>query len=1087
MKGIPNKKPTDFMVNGEHMASMLSRRCSGGHEHQPLMEGRAALAQHYPRRLCQAMVKGAEKDSIAWRWCSWATEEGKDENGEKDLEEELDDEYEREEASGMPEVSSLHKDEEEQDGEEPRPEDRGVSREDKRLIQRLHNNLGHPRREEFCRALRMARARSEVVNYVKKEFHCPQCEGAQRPSAARPACLPRTFEASHTVGVDVVYFPGPNPRENLPVLNITDWGTGYQSLEPLDNMQSEHVWMKFFRSWVRTFGLPQLLVMDQGREFVGPFARRATEHGCLVKVIGARAPWQQGRTERHGGLAKEVFVKLLEEVGPVSPEEWRTCIYAVEAAKNRLYNRSGFSPAQRQIGANIRLPGTLASDDNLDPALMVHSAGEEVRRMLQIRQAAMEAFLKHTAKAALQRAEHGRSRVMKEFKLGELVYVYRVPLRRRGERENNKPKWVGPGSIIMIEGANVWISMRGELWKCAKEQVRRATSEEEQASEMLKEEYAELKEQLARGSSKRSFQDISGWGIPPEEDDPPTDDSSTTEEPEREVVQEQEPLTDAVIDAAVASRHHNENLDGTLRGRGREDLYGPTTKRLERMWSPYRGGVAPVDEEEEHERGGEADEDYWIYDEDRSSIVRVHQVARRVRFTPSSTRGCPVPLAALTSGRRTYREYGDGSTSTDRGQWRAEVGKKEVQTRWWVGFTEFKLRKKVAGLHLMVKRGSDEVLEKDIKGEEEWEKWRVADGAEWSKVEATGAVRTMSIEESREVEQQLSEAGLQRRILPSRIVRRWKPGDQPGTPPSRKSRWCIRGDKDPDLLDLVRHAPTVTTSTLAIALQICACQGWDAAVGDLRSAFMQSERLVRPSGRLYCQQPKGGLPGLHPEQLIEILAGAYGLGDAPAHWRKTLKKAIFDIGMSQSVLDPTVYKWYDGGVLEGLVVVEVDDLLIMGTSKFFQRFEGLKQRFEFGKFVKVKEQEEGTSFNGRRIRHVNGDFMIDVEKFVKERLEPVSLDRGRKAEDPATPEEKERTRAVVGSLTWAAKEGRPDAAAAASLVASSLANLKVQDIMDLNRAVKIVKQRPDLHLKIQAIDPNRLGWGVVTDASFANA
>lgn len=187
--------------------------------------------------------------------------------------------------------------------------------------------------------------------------------------------------------------------------------------------------------------------MDQGREFVGPFARKATEHGCLVKVIGARAPWQQGRTERHGGLAKEVFVKLLEEVGPVSPEEWRTCIYAVEAAKNRLYNRSGFSPAQRQIGANIRLPGTLASDDNLDPALMVHSAGEEVRRMLQIRQAAMEACLKHTAKAALQRAEHGRSRVMKEFKLGELVYVYRVPLRRRGERENNKPKWVGPGSI----------------------------------------------------------------------------------------------------------------------------------------------------------------------------------------------------------------------------------------------------------------------------------------------------------------------------------------------------------------------------------------------------------------------------------------------------------------------------------------------------------------------------------------------------------------------------------------------------------------------------------------------------------------
>ncbi len=640
VKGIPNKKPTDFMVNGEHMAEMLSRRCQGGHEHQPLTEGRAALAQNYPRKLCQAMIRGAEKDSTAWRWCTWATEEDEREVREDDLEEGLEKEYEREEGSRLPEVSTMNREEEAEEPEEG-AEERGVSREDKKLVQRLHNNLGHPRREEFCRALKMARARREVVSYVKKEFHCQQCEGSQRPSAARPACLPRTFEAGHTIGVDVVYFPGTSARENVPVLNITDWGTGYQTLEPLDNMQSEHVWMRFFRSWVRTFGLPQLLVMDQGREFVGPFARKATENGCLVKVIGARAPWQQGRTERHGGLAKEIFIKLLEEVGPVSSEEWKTCVFAVEAAKNRLYNRSGFSPAQRQIGANIRLPGTLASDDNLDPSLLVQSAGEEMRRMLQIRQVAMEAFVKHSAKAALQRAGHARSRVVKEFKLGETVYVYRVPLRRRGERENNKPKWVGPGSIIMIEGANVWISMRGELWKCAKEQVRRATSEEEQAAEMLKEEFNELKEQLARGSSKRSFQDITGWGVPPEEDDPPiaqgppvrrrmneaegenangpmevqgveggegsdsgdyvptspddsgsSEPSSTTEEPEREAAQESRPLTNPILQGGVEAVRLNERLDDTMRGRNREDLYGPTRRHMRRMWGPYRGGVA---------------------------------------------------------------------------------------------------------------------------------------------------------------------------------------------------------------------------------------------------------------------------------------------------------------------------------------------------------------------------------------------------------------------------------------------------------------------------------------------------------------
>ena len=118
----------------------------------------------------------------------------------------------------------------------------------------------------------------------------------------------------------------------------------------------------------------------------------------------------------------------------------------------------------------------------------------------------------------------------------------------------------------------------------------------------------------------------------------------------------------------------------------------------------------------------------------------------------------------------------------------------------------------------------------------------MADGSEWSKVHATGAVEVLSPEESTK-ERQLEEAGLKARILPSRMVRRWKPAEQPGEPPSRKSRWCIRGDQDPDLLELARHAPTITTSTLSVVLQIGASMNWDAAVGDLRNAFMQSDRL----------------------------------------------------------------------------------------------------------------------------------------------------------------------------------------------------------------------------------------------------
>ena len=114
--------------------------------------------------------------------------------------------------------------------------------------------------------------------------------------------------------------------------------------------------------------------------------------------------------------------------------------------------------------------------------------------------------------------------------------------------------------------------------------------------------------------------------------------------------------------------------------------------------------------------------------------------------------------------------------------------------------------------------------------------------------------------------------------------------------------------------------------------------------------------------------------------------------------------------------------------------------------------------------------------------------MVDMEKFVSERLQTIKLEVGRatKSKEDATPEEKEATRAAVRSLTWATKEGRPDAVAAASLIASSMSELKVQDILDLNKAINQVRENSKLALKIQGIPLFELSWGVVTDASYAN-
>ena len=59
------KKPTGFMTSSRCVLQELGKRCSGDHDHVPLVGGRDAGAQVYPQALCEAICLGvaAQKKS----------------------------------------------------------------------------------------------------------------------------------------------------------------------------------------------------------------------------------------------------------------------------------------------------------------------------------------------------------------------------------------------------------------------------------------------------------------------------------------------------------------------------------------------------------------------------------------------------------------------------------------------------------------------------------------------------------------------------------------------------------------------------------------------------------------------------------------------------------------------------------------------------------------------------------------------------------------------------------------------------------------------------------------------------------------
>ena len=106
-------------------------------------------------------------------------------------------------------------------------------------------------------------------------------------------------------------------------------------------------------------------------------------------------------------------------------------------------------------------------------------------------------------------------------------------------------------------------------------------------------------------------------------------------------------------------------------------------------------------------------------------------------------------------------------------------------------------------------------------------------------------------------------------------------------------------------------------------------------------------------------------------------------------------------------------------------------------------------------------------------------FLIDMEKFIEERLNYIDIRKGRASQkkEDADEEEIKAARAACGALNWLIKEGRPDAAGPSSLMASrlSLSSLKVEDLYHINDAIKQLKEQSKLAIiQIQPLRNMRL-------------
>ena len=152
------------------------------------------------------------------------------------------------------------------------------------------------------------------MRYVREEFQCDQCIRQHRPIPRKQVTFPRTFSFNHILGVDFFYVSWMGKTHAF--LNVICHGTNFQQVGLLKNYlggspHSNAAWKLFESLWIRPFGLPNVILSDQGAEFKHVFERRLEQHGVMQIVTDSGSPWQNGRCERHGGWVKE---RLEEEL-----------------------------------------------------------------------------------------------------------------------------------------------------------------------------------------------------------------------------------------------------------------------------------------------------------------------------------------------------------------------------------------------------------------------------------------------------------------------------------------------------------------------------------------------------------------------------------------------------------------------------------------------------------------------------------------------------------------------------------------------------------------------------------------------------
>ena len=448
----PIMKPTRIQTTKLAMYHRMSLHCDGSHSHQRL-EGKARCrtAENYQEQLARNLawailqIEGVEEQTFAV--------------GDQDAE--------TEQLTGvLRRLGTRH------------------GHEAVRLAYRLHRNLGHPRREVLLKMLEGKQCSSQVIDAVR-DLECPYCAKHAVKKSSAPAHADRAQNFNDQVQADVLWLDlegqSGSRAKKVPVVCIVDTATRYMAARTVPDETGASLQKAFEREWVRYFGPPKQLFVDEGTGWASDATGLwAEENGIDLRISPGQSHTRTSVVERrHQILRKAISVFMLENKltgldGVHSALNW-----VLQAINGHTFV-NGFTPTQLALGREPSLPGLL-SDERTGPLQLQMTEQERLHKKLQLKFSAQYACSKAEVDVKLRRAllrrYTGRD---EELHPGERCLYWR--------EANNKfhtVQWRGPAVVVGVQRDPdtgtvdvYWIAHNTVLLRAGRQHVRRVPDAE---------------------------------------------------------------------------------------------------------------------------------------------------------------------------------------------------------------------------------------------------------------------------------------------------------------------------------------------------------------------------------------------------------------------------------------------------------------------------------------------------------------------------------------------------------------------------------------------------------------------------------